>query len=226
LLVDLNLCGKEGLVIASGDEAEIRAKHLATEGANVTVLTVGRPNRSLLRASKAGEIRLLKDTNNLYSQSKSLLNNLRPFLVVISTGSLKSDQDIAEHARTVSRLVYVVDRPKLNDLNMTGIAKIGDIRVAVSTQGLSPAMAGLLRRKIESKIEKEDVLQVRLQGEIRGKIKQAIKDPSRRKKLIYRLINSKKILSLLRSNRFNDAKSYALSMIASTSKKEPQVVHG
>ncbi|MGI0079031.1 MAG: hypothetical protein ACRECH_05355, partial [Nitrososphaerales archaeon] len=88
---------------------------------------------------------------------------------------------------------------------------------AVSTRGLSPAMAGLLRRKIESLIDKEEILQVRLQGEVRSEIKRSIKDPSQRKKLIYRLIRDKRIFSLLKSDRFEDAKHYALDIIANNS---------
>lgn len=211
MLVDLNLSGKNALVIATSDEAEMRVKQLLSEGANVTVQTIDSPTKELRRASELGKIILLNAGKDEYA---SILKVMRPFISVISTGNVRKDEKIAEYARTISRLVYVVDRPNLNDLNMTGVAKIGDIRVAVSTRGLSPAMAGLLRRKIESVIHKEDVLQVRLQGEVRSEIKRSIKDPSQRKKVIYKLIRNKKIFSLLKSDRFEDAKDYALNIIA------------
>ncbi|MGI0079535.1 MAG: precorrin-2 dehydrogenase/sirohydrochlorin ferrochelatase family protein, partial [Nitrososphaerales archaeon] len=206
MLVDLKLAGKNALIIAEGSQAEIRAKQLLSEGANVTVLTCGAPTEELRRASSLGELNLRKESKDKW---RSILKDMCPFLSVISTGNAKKDEVIAEYARTTSRLIYVVDRPSLNDLNMTGVAKIGDIRVAVSTRGLSPAMAGLLRRKIESLIDKEEILQVRLQGEVRSEIKRSIKDPSQRKKLIYRLIRDKRIFSLLKSDRFEDAKHYA-----------------
>ena len=216
--MDLNLSGKSALVIAENHEAAIRAKQLIAEGANVTVLT-DNPTKELRLASALGELDLSKQGKNKW---KSVLKEIRPFLVVIATVDLAGDEEIARYARMTSHLIYVVDRPHLNDFNMTGVAKIGDIRVAVSTRGLSPAMAGLLRRKIETVIDKEDILQVRLQGEVRSEIKRSIKDPARRKKLIYRLIRDKKIFSLLKSDRFEDAKHYALDVIANSS--APKIV--
>jgi precorrin-2 dehydrogenase/sirohydrochlorin ferrochelatase len=219
LLVDLNLSGRDILVIADQEEARTRAKQLRYEGANVTVLPIRATNREKLDQIATVPERLLENLEN--REWKITMKKRAPFLTVISSGNLKIDQHIANYARSFSRLVYVVDRPELNDLNMAGIAKIGDIRVAISTRGLSPAMAGLLRRKIESQISREDVLQVKLQGQMREAIKRSIKNPPQRKEMIYKLIRNKKILSLLRSDNFEEAKRYALSLIADA--KAPKI---
>ncbi|HZW57553.1 MAG TPA: bifunctional precorrin-2 dehydrogenase/sirohydrochlorin ferrochelatase [Nitrososphaerales archaeon] len=215
-MVDLNIAGKDVLVIATSDEAETRALQLLSEGANVTVFTLDRPTKELQRAVRSGKIGLPNQDGN--ADWRRALRKGRPFLSVIATGNARTDKKIASYARRMSRLVYVVDRPSLNDLNMTGVAKIGDIRVAVSTGGVSPAMAGLLRRKIESLITKEDVLHVRLQTEVRGSVRRSIKDPALRKKAIYGIIRSQKVTSLLKSDRFDDAKRYAERIIAAARK--------
>ena len=202
MLVDLILKGRKVLIIGRGYEVEFRAKQFSAEGAEVAVVS--------------GE-RLL------FSRWKSSLKKSGPFLLVIASGNLALDQRIATFARERGvRLVYVVDRPELNDLNMAGIAKIGDIRVAVSTGGKSPAMAGALRRKIESLISPEDVLQVKLQAEIRSQIMAKVRDPDKRKRIIRRLIHDKKILAMLEADNFEAAKSRALETIARVSKEEEE----
>src|SRR5579862_9813349 len=101
---------------------------------------------------------------------------------------------------------------------MTGVAKLGDVRIAVSTQGLSPAMAGILRKKIESIITPEDLLLVILQGEVRKSLKTLVATPAERKKIVYALIRDKKILSALKSKKYAQAKSRALLLISKHSR--------
>ena len=58
---------------------------------------------------------------------------------------------------------------------MPAIAKIEDVRVAISTGGSSPAMASIIRQKIEKMnctgqckcITHQDLLQIKLQSQIR-----------------------------------------------------------
>jgi len=211
MLVDLALNEKIALIIGRGDEVEIRARQFLAEYAKITILT-DRETGKYLRSSTLGR------SLNIYpgglARWKQALRDKRPFLTIISTGEPSLDGEIAQDARDISKLVYVVDRPHLNDLNMTGVAKLGDIRVAVSTGGLSPAMAGVLRRKIESLIEPEDILQVKLQGEVKPVLKNSIADPVRRKKVVYKLIRDRGISSMLQSSKYEDARRRALSLIA------------
>lgn len=210
MLVDLALNQKVTLIIGVGEEVKIRGKQLAEEKAKIVVLTDS-PTRRAVRS--AGWTRTATIRPEDLSEWGQVLKEEQPFLVIVSTGDMGLDEEISAASRAVSKLVYVVDKPHLNDLNMTGIARIGDIRVAVSTGGMSPAMAGVLRRKIESLIATEDVLQVRLQGELRAALKKSISDPSKRKKAVYKVIRDKRISSLLRSSKYEDARLRALFMI-------------
>ena len=212
MLVDLALNEKVALIIGRGSEVEIRARQLLAEYARVSVLTDPTTGKQL--GSSSIGTRLNINSHGLARWRQILKNNQALFLTVISTGDSNLDEEIAQIARGVSKLVYVVDRPHLNDLNMTGVAKLGDIRVAISTGGLSPAMAGVLRRKIESLIEPEDILQVKLQGGIRTALKKSIEDPARRKKVVYKLIRDKKISSMLQSSKYEEARERALGLIA------------
>ena len=209
--MELAVKEKTALIIGRGEQVKIRAKQLVNEQAKVVILS-NSPTIGAIRST--GLPRNVSIRPEGLDNWEQVLRDVCPFLVIVSTMSVELDEKIAQAARIVSKLVYVVDRPHLNDLNMTGVARLGDIRVAVSTKGLSPALAGVLRRKIESLIVPEEILQVKLQGEIRSALKKTISDPARRKKAVYKLIRDKRISSLLQSSKYEDAKLRALYLIA------------
>ena len=117
----------------------------------------------------------------------------------------------------------MVDEPGLNDFNMPAIARKGDIRVGVSTGGKSPAMAAILRDKIEEVITPADVLQVRLQGYIRKEARKRLKDAASRKEFAYRVIMDRSIGALLRKKDYQEARKLAEEMLEreSSARKGP-----
>lgn len=189
MLVDLNLKEKKVLVLIKD------------------------PLESKRREKQAKEAGGLVRFGNKFNESKKSIHAFSPFLTMISTGDRLLDRKIAGDARRNGSLVYVVDLPELNDLNMPAVAKLGDVRVGIYTGGKSPAMASLLRKKIEREITKEEILQVRLHGEIRSAIKSKFKDFESRKKVIYELLNDPKIKKLLKYGKYIEAKRLALSKI-------------
>ena len=210
MFVDLNLSGKHAIVVSQRTEAETRSRQLLDDGARVTILT-RRPGRRMREFAKKNRIELKSARE--FEELLPVLRAYNPFIVMICTGDEALDRVVARAARATGGLVYVVDRPPLSDLGMVALVRIGEIRVGISTRGVSPAMSGLLRRRIENFIKPEDIQQVRLQGEIRSTIKSSISDPGARKEVIYKLIRDKKICSLLKADRFEEAKQHALRTI-------------
>lgn len=151
-----------------------------------------------------------------------LVEEKAPFLVFISTGDTHLDEELAEAARASGRrnpIVCVVDDPRLNDFNMPAIAEVGDIRVGVSTGGLSPAMAGILRRRIEKVVTPEDVMQVKLQGHIRDISKVILSGPAARKDFAYSVINDTKVSALLKRGLYDEAESLVDEMLRSAGRE-------
>jgi siroheme synthase (precorrin-2 oxidase/ferrochelatase) len=104
---------------------------------------------------------------------------------------------------------------------MPAILRKGDIRVGVSTGGKSPAMAAILRDKIEEVVTAQDVLQVRLQGYIRKEARKRLKDAASRKEFAYKMISDRRIGALLRRKDYLGARKLAAQMLmreASTKK--------
>jgi siroheme synthase-like protein len=221
MLVDLVLDGKEAVVVGGGAEAELKVRKLLDGGARITVVAQSFTPRLrklglvVEEEEKKRGVRLIEKepTGNAL---RAILRRTKPLLVFVSTGDEGLDKRVAREARSAGSLVCVVDRPKLNDLNMPAVAKLGDVRVAVSTQGMSPAMASILRKRIEKIITREDILQVRLQGKLREASKSRLPYPASRRDFVYRIIEDEEIKELLRRNRYREAERLAMKKMRSS----------
>lgn len=216
MLIDLALAGKQALIVGEGQEPEYKALKLLDAKAKVTVLGESFTDgmRSLASKSK-GRVRLVSARASA-ENVLGALEETNPRVVFISTGRPELDEELSEavrNARKAAPLVCVVDEPRLNDFNMPAIAKMGDIMVGVSTGGKSPAMAGLLRDKIEETVTRQDVLQVRLQGYIRREARKLLKDAASRKEFAYKVIGDKRVGALLRKGDYEGAQKVAEEML-------------
>ncbi len=209
MLVDLTLRSKVVLVFGSGGAARARSSVVTAEGARVvrvaSLRTPGRSARSRGPASGAGAA----------ANPASLVRRIRPWVVFSTLDDSKSNHEISAAARAVGALVHVYDAPSLSDFTLPSVGNAGSIHVAVSTSGQSPAMAAVLRRRLEKSLRPEDVLQVRLQGRLRKTIRSSLPSFEARRDAVYRLLHDREIRRLLRANRFDRALAVARRQIAS-----------
>jgi siroheme synthase (precorrin-2 oxidase/ferrochelatase) len=243
LLVDLILDGRQTLVVGQGMEPEFKAVKLLDAKAVVTVLGESfTPGLQRIALRKPGRVSLVSARPTVEAVLKKV-DEIRPVVVFISTGDIELDERLSDGIRRRRReegetrtrrdkkknqeklrarsdgatsappIICVVDEPWLNDFNMPALARRGDIRVGVSTGGKSPAMAAVLRRKIEGIITQEDVLQVKLQGYIRQASKRRLRDAASRKEFAYKVIDDKKIGALLRKDDYAAAREHAEKML-------------
>jgi len=216
MLIDLLLAGEQALIVGEGKEPEFKAQKLLDGKARVTV--VGRSFTDGLRqmaSRKKENVTLIsaEPTNEFVLRT---VQEIEPRVVFISTGRPELDEALSRAVRGRHKggaLVCVVDEPRHNDFNMPAVAKKGDIRVGVSTGGKSPAMAGVLRRKIEKVITRQDVLQVRLQGHIRKQARTLLKDAAARKEFAYKVMQDKEVGALLMDERYAEARRVAEKML-------------
>ena len=73
-------------------------------------------------------------------------------LVIAATGIARVDDAVASAARRGRVLVNAVDRPAACDFIVPSILRRGDLQIAVSTGGRSPALAREIRRWLEARI--------------------------------------------------------------------------
>jgi precorrin-2 dehydrogenase / sirohydrochlorin ferrochelatase len=216
LLIDIALAGKQALVVGEGKEPEYKALRLLDAKAKVTVVGESFTDGLRRAASKGGGRVTLVSARPSTEAVLGVVSEINPKVVFISTGRPELDEELAEAVRTArggAPLVCVVDEPRLNDFNMPALARIGDIRVGVSTGGKSPAMAGLLRSRIEEVITRQDVLQVRLQGYIRKESRRRLKDAASRKEFAYKVIRDRRIAGMLSRQDYAGARKLAAEML-------------
>ena len=213
MLVDLSFQNKIVIIIGEGDELESRVRQFRDAGARVIVVD-SEPNKKHLKSVKFV-------TWNGRGELNELIEKYNPYALILATTNKQLASKISKSARRQHPvLIYAVDMPNLNDFNMLAVAKLGNVRVAISTGGLSPAMASLLRKKIERNITTEDLQQIRLQTLMRDRIKHRIKNAEIRKRCVYKIIHDRQIRKYLQDHKFEQAKKLASKQIESIADRE------
>ena len=224
MLVDLKINDKQIIIVGGNGEVELKTKKLIDAKANITIIS-NQFTDELMRLESENIIRTIKKD---FLDSIEIIRNIMPYAVFISTENENIDKEIAISARNLGALVNVIDRPHLNDFDMPAIAKIEDVRVAISTGGSSPAMASIIRQKIEKMnctgqckcITHQDLLQIKLQSQIRKLTRELIEGFDSRKEILYTIIHNEKIKFLLENNQMNKAIEYAELMIRDAAKRK------
>jgi len=207
LIVDLKLKGRKVVVIGGGEKAEFKIKKLLDSGAEVTVIS---SKFSKKIKELADYVKIIKADEE---EAVKIINHMKPYLLVAASGDRELDARVADLVRNSCKLVYVEDNLDLSDFSMTAVAKLGDIRIAFSTNGLSPAMSKLLRERVEKLITKEDIMMVKLHGIIRSKIRRKIKSEEERRAVTYKILRNRRIRQLVKRGMLNEAIKYAEEII-------------
>lgn len=211
MLIDFKLTGKIVLIFGGGKTGEKKAKKFLQ--ANSTVIVVSKDfTDGLKRLSRQGKLKLVEAKLEIDSPSiVSLIS--KSDLVIAATNDPTLNENFVNEARKREILVCAVDMPSINDFNIPAIAHIGEIRIAISTGGKSPAMARILRKKVEEIITKEDVLQVELQHYARNLVKFHIPDEKARRDVLYKIIQNSSIKQLLKEDNLKEAEALAKQIV-------------
>jgi precorrin-2 dehydrogenase/sirohydrochlorin ferrochelatase len=211
LIIEFIFKGKYVVIVGGGTEGHRKALSFLDAGSRVLVasraFTSGIKNLHQMK-----KIHLLKtdikDGGALISQLSP-----KPDLLVAATNDRNLNFQLAKHAKAAGCMVYVVDNPSISDFTFPASAKIGEVRIAISTDGKSPLMARVLRKRIERIISKEDLLQIKLQNYARAILKQCILDQKVRKKVLYRMLKDDHIRRFLKEGRFDEAQEIAIKIL-------------
>src|SRR6266850_7696679 len=137
----LDLRGRACLVVGGGLVAERKARALVECGGRVTVVS------PLVTAGLAA---LVATDRVVHRARKFRRSDLRGCaLVITATGDSIVDAAVAATARRRRVLVNVVDRPEQCDFILPSVLCRGELQIAVSTGGRSPALAREIRRRLE-----------------------------------------------------------------------------
>ena len=139
--VFLDLRGRPCVVIGGGEVAERKVTSLLEAGAQVTLISPGATQR-LQAQAEGGMVRWERRPY----QPGDLAG---AFLVIASTDNPQVNKAIAQEAEAQGTLLNVVDVTRLCNFIAPSIIRRGPVTLAISTGGLSPALAKKLRIELE-----------------------------------------------------------------------------
>jgi precorrin-2 dehydrogenase len=214
LIVDLNLAGKNVIVVGGGIEGVRKVKGLLGQNCKITVISE-RLNSYLEELAQQNKIEIVKmkiKDANILDKYKNI------FLVLAATDNKELNRKIVEKGRSMMSFVYAADDPPVSDFSYASIINIeGIMQVAISTFGKSPIMARRLRIKAERilrrTIKQSDIENTKLQEFARMAARPKIKTVIERKRFLYSIIKDKTIQNLINENKIDEAKVAALERL-------------
>jgi precorrin-2 dehydrogenase len=214
LIVDLNLAGKNVIVIGGGVEGVRKVKGLLGQNCKITVISE-RLNSYLEELAQQKKIEIVK----MKIKNANILDNYHDiFLVLAATDNKELNRKIVEKGRSMMSFVYAADDPPVSDFSYASIINIeGIMQVAISTFGKSPIMARRLRIKAERilrrTIKQSDIENTKLQEFARMAARPKIKTVIERKRFLYSIIKDKTIQNLINENKIDEAKVVAIERL-------------
>ncbi len=112
------------------------------------------------------------------------------FLVIGATSDGMVNRQISARARRMNLLCNIADKPDACNFILPSIVKRGDLLIAISTSGASPAYAKHLRKKLEQQFGDEYAECLTLMGAVRKKLLSTAHAPEAHKPLFESLIQN------------------------------------
>ena len=192
----LNLQDRPCVVIGGGDVGWRKAERLLDCGARVTVVSpVLTPTLQAL--GEEGRIRIIGEN---YAP-----NHLEgAFLVIGATNREEVNERICRDCRKRGILVNIVDDPPRCDFILPALCERGDLSLAVSTAGKSPALAKRIRQEMETAYGNEYGLLLSVMGRIRERLLEQDRPQDDNRRIFEALLDSP-LLDALRQGRWDQA---------------------
>ncbi|MEO6817980.1 MAG: bifunctional precorrin-2 dehydrogenase/sirohydrochlorin ferrochelatase [Edaphobacter sp.] len=140
----LKLAARPCVVIGAGNLAESKIESLKAANARVTVIAP-QANERIQQMAAAGEID--------YQQRSYVEGDLTGmFLVVAATDVPAVNRAVFAEATAKGVLCNAVDDPPFCDFYFPSVVRRGDLQIAISTAGDSPALAQKIRKEINAQL--------------------------------------------------------------------------
>ena len=202
--VFVDLDSQKVLVVGGGEVAERKIKTLLIYGCRISVI-------SPLLTPFLKELAVKRTIHHLpyESLSKSLDD---AFMVIAATDDPEVNRQIASQAKEKGLLVNAVDQPGDCNFIMPSIVRRGNLQIAISTAGKSPALAKKLRREMEGMFGPEYDSFTELLGVIREELLSRGQASSKNKVVFQKLADSD-LLDRIREENGNGIRATLRSIL-------------
>ena len=178
----LDIKDKPCVVIGGGNVAERKVISLLDAGARVVVISP-----VLTPALK----KLVREKIINYCPKPYEDGDLKGFFLAYSaTDNSSVNRKVFNEAKREGILLNVVDVPKLCNFIVPSVVDRGDLLIAISTSGKSPAMAKKIRQRLEKEFGREYAIFLNIMGKVRAKLLTRSKESDTNKRMFEKLVNS------------------------------------
>jgi precorrin-2 dehydrogenase/sirohydrochlorin ferrochelatase len=177
----LNIRDQSCLVVGGGTVGTRKVGTLLDCAAAVTVVS---PEISHALAALADENRISLKRRPYHDSD---LDGV--FLVIGATDNRELNRTIYEDAQKQGKLCNIADQPDLCNFILPSVIDRGDLIIAISTSGKSPAFARRLRKQIERQFGPEYAVFLKLMGTVRKILLKRTHDPEAHRRIFESLID-------------------------------------
>jgi precorrin-2 dehydrogenase / sirohydrochlorin ferrochelatase len=178
----LDIAGRNAVVVGAGKVGEGKIAGLLNAEANVKVISITATDR-VHDWARDGRVQL----EQRHYESTDLEG---AFLVIAATQDNDTNVRVFQDAEARQMLCNVVDVTHLCNFILPSIVRHGDLAIAVSTGGASPAMARRIRISLGQCYGDEYAVALELLGSLREELKAMYPSPEDRKILFERMVYS------------------------------------
>jgi len=178
----VKLAGRPCLVVGAGRIGEPKIRSLVECGAKVFVVAPV-AEESIAEAARKGEI--------VWSRKSFEPTDLDGiFLVVAATSSAAVNHTVYQEAQRRGVLCNVVDDPPRCDFFYPAVVRRGNFQIAISTGGLSPALAQRVRQQLEQAFPPVYAEWLKQLGRTRSALFEQVRDAEVRRSLIHESVTT------------------------------------
>jgi precorrin-2 dehydrogenase/sirohydrochlorin ferrochelatase len=213
----MNIEGKPVMVVGGGQVALRKVRTLMESGAIVSIMARA-VEPELKRMAREGKVRWIESDFD-----ESVLNGLpQPVLLFGTTDD--REVNVRIHQAAVERGIpcNIADVPELCTFTVPAAFSRGDLSIAISTAGKSPALARRIREQLEETYGPEYVLMTKLLGDLRALVLTE-GNPSDENRTLFLEIVDSDLLSALKNGDRAKAVEILKSILPATIDPEPVV---
>ena len=202
--VTLNISGRLCVVVGGGKVAERKILSLLKAGARVRAVSP-QLTETLHELAGAGRI----DWQARCFQIGDLAGAM---LVFATTNSRQVNEFVVQEAEAAGQLVNVADAPDQCGFQVPAVLRQGDLTIAVSTNGKSPALSARIRKQLQADYGPEYASLLNLLGRIRAEELAGERDDAARKNLFANLLHED-ILDWMRNGQWERLRNHLRTVL-------------
>lgn len=188
----IHIGGKKVVVFGGGSVGERKARFF--KGSDLTVVSAGF-TPALEAMALDGTIKVVRKSVKP-EDIKGLIEGA--FLVVAATSDAALNEAIARESVAMGALANSATGE--GPVIIPSVVKKGDVEIAISTGGKSPAMAKFLRKWLESAMGAEIEQMIELQKRVRETLKASVHDQKKREHILTKILEDPDVWDALEAS--------------------------